>query len=222
VLGACDARFRPLLERLGSRALEESEDVIFGVWGDFTLAYTNPSWARFAMANDAGELFLDWALGRSVLDACGPELRPFYELSWRRVLETGEPLTHQYVCHAPHARRSYAMRVLRAAGDALIVSNALVAEVPIDEADADRLAGDDYRGPDGWIQQCPHCRRVRAVATPTPNRWDLVPRMLERRHLPSVTHALCALCFAYHYHQHFSSDELRAILDELMGGPKGR
>jgi hypothetical protein len=222
VHGACDERFRPILERMGSRALEASEEVIYGVWKDLTLAYTNPSWARFAMANDGNGLFLEWGLGRSILEACGPELQPFYERALRRVLDTGQPFVHEYACHAPAVRRWHVMRVLPVADEALLISNALVAAVPNDDDDAAPLLDADYRAADGWVQQCPHCRRVRAVASSTPNRWDFAPRLLERHRAASVTHALCPLCFAYHYQDQFTRDELRAIVDELMNRPKGR
>jgi hypothetical protein len=203
-----------------ARALEDSEEVIYGVWKDLTLAYTNPSWARCAMANDGNGLFLEWGLGRSILEAGGPELRPFYERALQQVLDTGQAFAHEYACHAPEVRRWHGMRVLAVSDEALLISNAIVAAEP--NVDAARLPEADYRAADGWIQQCPHCRRTRAVASETPNRWDLVPRLLERRHPMAVTHALCPLCFAYHYHQHFTREELSAVVDELMNRPKGR
>jgi hypothetical protein len=220
VHGACDDRFRFIIDRLGARVFEESEDVIYGVWSDFTLAYTNPSWARFAAANGAGELFLEWGLGRSVVEACGPALRPFYERALRRVLETGEAFVHQYACHGPSTRRWYGMRVVPAAGEALVVTNSLLAEVRIADGERDWLPDDAYRAADGWFQQCPHCRRVRAVASASPGRWDFVPLMLQRGRSVNVTHALCPLCFAYHYHQHFTPEELGAAIDELMDDRK--
>jgi hypothetical protein len=98
-----------------------------------------------------------------------------------------------------------------------------VAEARITHREGAGLLEETYRGTDGAIQQCPHCRRVRAVASATPSRWDFVPPLLERRGRHAfVTHALCPLCFAYHYHQHFAPDELSAVIDELMDGASWR
>jgi hypothetical protein len=220
--GACDERFRVHIDRLGARAIEESEAVIYGLWKDFTLAYTNPSWARFAVENDASDLLPKWGLGRSMLDACGPELLPFYESAFRRVFDTGEPFVHEYACHAPELRRWYVMRALPVTGDALLVSHALVVRRPNDPEDGASPSFEDYHASDGWIRQCPHCRRVRAVASATPNRWDFVPQLLDRGRAMRVTHTMCSLCFGYHYHQEFTPDELRLALNDVINDEKRR
>jgi hypothetical protein len=221
VLGLCDERFRPLLDQLGARVFEESADTIYGLWSDFSLAYTNPRWATFALENDGAAISDDWGLGRSVLESCGEALEPFYARAWRRALREGRPWLHRYMCSSPTSRRWFVMRVLPIADRALLVSNSLLVETSLAAgfAPSDESA---YRSPDGLVRQCSHCRRVRAVDSATPDRWDFVPQLLAFRRSASVSHVLCPLCLSYHYHHLFDPDELQATLDAALDVPRTR
>ena len=140
--GASDPRFRALIERVGARAFDESRDVIYGLWPDLRLAYTNAAWTKFAREND-GEVTLGaWGLGRSVPEAFGPALEGFYARAFSEALARGTVWEHTYSCPSPDVNRWYAMRVLPIEGQGLMVCHSLVAE----EAFKQRLLDDEATG----------------------------------------------------------------------------
>ncbi|HVZ72972.1 MAG TPA: hypothetical protein VHJ20_11400 [Polyangia bacterium] len=205
------------MNRLGARAFDRSRDVVYGLWPDFRLAYTNVAWKTFAVENDGRSMIDDWPLGRFVPDAFGP-LKDFYVDAFRRALATNVAWEHTYACPSPALNRWYVMRVLPIDGEGLVVCHALVAQV----ARADAGPNDDGDGPyktsTGLVIQCSHCRRLRAIASDEPDRWDFVPRRLERTSR-RTSHALCPICVAYHYYKYLTPDELRAALEAAEETP---
>ncbi|MDB4981283.1 MAG: hypothetical protein JWM82_2035 [Myxococcales bacterium] len=213
-----DPDFRALIDRMGARAFDESSDVIYGVWADLRLAYTNAAWDCFASKNDGGEVLRNWKLGASVLDACGPALAPFYERAFAAALSSGLEWEHTYACPSDKLARWYKMRVLPIDGRGLVVCHSLVTsgEIVASPGASPGTAAHDatYTTSTGLVFQCCHCRRVRAVGSKH-LRWDFVPAFLTRAKR-TTSHGLCPICFAYYYHKYLDPDELRAALGEAL------
>jgi hypothetical protein len=210
--GACDPRFRTLLERVGARPFDESRDCVYGVWRDLTLSYYNAAWAEKVGVGPGQESFL----GRPILDVCRPERRSFFARAFTEALQRGEvwERTHATPCAEPERR--YLMRLLPLAGDGLLAWHAPVAEGEYGDPHGPLFDQAAYRTPAGLIIQCCHCRRVRAVNSAQPDRWEFIPALL-RAEAGTRSGAVCPMCFAYHYGSSFEGpSELRCALDELM------
>jgi hypothetical protein len=77
----------------------------------------------------------------------------------------------------------------------LVLQRTVVRERPVEEVYEVEDRGDEaYRGPDGRIEQCACCRRVRDAADPS--RWDYVPRLAAAGVEPAG--ATCELCAELH------------------------
>ncbi|MBC8089887.1 MAG: hypothetical protein H7Z40_21720 [Phycisphaerae bacterium] len=183
--------------------LEESSAIVFGLWADFTLAYMNPAWEKFAGENlGQPQVETHWGLGANYLEAIAPALRPFYSKLLASTPDAGaalHPVSHLYECSSPTVFRQFSMQVYALKDRAgFVIINALVQEAPHDPV-THMLHNPDqhvYMDEHGIIVQCAHCRLVRQVADPT--RWDWVPTWVEQSP-ESTSHGLCPLCFEYYY-----------------------
>lgn len=193
--GRLDEAFTPLLETVGLAALEADAATIYGMWPDSRLAYMNPAYVRFSVAEGASELSAEWGLGCRVLATVPEPLTQFYDRLIARALVSPEPITHRYDCHSPELARKYDLRLF-SLGErrGLLLASSLVMARP--HADPERADADRYRSANGLLTQCCHCRRVRRAMEP--GHWDLVPDYIAAAP-PRTTHGLCELCFAYHY-----------------------
>lgn len=129
----CDPGFERLLAGFYRQPLDQGDDVIYGVWPDLTLAYSNARWARFALENDGADVLARWTLATSVRSAFGPDLDPFYARAFGEVLATGTIWQHTYTCPSPRVRRWFNMRVLPLGRDGLLVCHSLVSAADIVE-----------------------------------------------------------------------------------------
>jgi hypothetical protein len=172
-------------------ALEAERNTVYGVGPAGELAYTNPAWREFALANDGQAVLERFAIGASVCAALPEVLAAFYEDHLRR-LAPGEVWEHAYECSSPTQLRRFRMRTARLADrHHLVVSHHLVEELPAGPGEGDVAS---FLAPNGVITQCAHCRRVREPAT---RRWAWVPALLAWRR--AVSHGLCPPCLEYHY-----------------------
>lgn len=201
----CDPRFQALLVEFDRESLRNDSGTIYGLWPDFTLAYVNLGWMRFAALN-GGEpkLTSQWTLGRCVLDAISEPLRPFFAANYKRCLQEERPLEHLYECSSSRLYRQFHMTTFPLGNaEGLLVVNSLRQEVahtrivcpPLDEL---------YRNEHGIVAQCSHCRRVRRIGAD--QIWDWVPAWVADMP-PNTSHGLCEPCIGFYYSEQRSNHD---------------
>ena len=178
-------------------AIHDAEETIYAMRPDFTLAYVNVGWMRFA-ARNGGEpmISLNWPIGCCVEDAIAADLRPFFAENFAKCLSERRPWQHQYECSSPELHRSFVMMTYPlGAGEGLLVINSLVQETTHTRSAHEPLEI-LYRDKHGIIHQCCHCRRVQRCGTEP--IWDWVPDWVTA--CPKNTsHGLCEPCFGFYY-----------------------
>ncbi|MCE9607805.1 MAG: hypothetical protein K8U03_23205 [Planctomycetia bacterium] len=189
--------FLELLTAFKLPALQESQDIVYGLWPDLSLAFTNAAWTKFA-ANNGGEPIVSeqWRLGRNILDAIPQPLKAFYESHYRNCLSLERPWEHIYECSTPDALRMFHMTALPVGrNEGILVINSLRIETPMDREAAEPLET-TYRNRHGMLIQCAHCRRFRRAAVAT--TWDWV-RDWVRSPRENVSHGICEPCLGFYY-----------------------
>jgi hypothetical protein len=96
-----EAAHRVLRDRVSSDdlvSIEDSPNVIYAIWPDGRLAYTNRAFREFAEVNGAASLPATWGVGRNVFDAMSGQVAELYRAHWADVLGRGEPGQHTYEC----------------------------------------------------------------------------------------------------------------------------
>jgi hypothetical protein len=195
----CSPGFRPLLSAFDPASLERHAGAVMGLWPDDTLAYLNPAWYEFSVANGGEPAISErWDLGASVRAAIGRPLLPFYTTAFLTCRRTLSPWEHEYECSSADTFRKFHMKVLPLSPNGeLLVVNSLVVERPHEDAvPSQRLDESAYRDERGNLSQCMHCRRFRRGNDR--DRWDWIPEWVrERKHL--TADALCPVCMDYYY-----------------------
>lgn len=129
-----------------------------------------------------------------MMPAISAALRSFYEIKFRACLDHGEPWLNDYECSSAGVFRKFRQTVYPLKeGSGLLIVNSLTLESAHDPADrTPRPAVESsYRGENGAISQCAHCRRV--MVPRDSERWDWVPAWVE--HPPqTVEFVLCGTC----------------------------
>jgi hypothetical protein len=218
----CDPSFERLLAGFYRQPLDQGDDVIYGVWPDLTLAYSNARWTRFAIENDGADVLRRWPLGASVRSAFGPALDPFYTRAFGEVLATGTIWQHTYTCPSPLQMRWFNMRALPLGSEGLLVCHSLVSAADIAGPRRRRPSAAPYRDANGMVTQCAHCRRVQvATAQLAEPDWHHVPAFIKLAP-PRTTHSLCPICFMYHFKSMLTPDQLRAALEAANPAPGPR
>lgn len=192
-----DPQFGRLLEDFEREAIAVSEDVVYGMWPDLTLAYFNHGWNRFAEANSGQPAIrTEWTLGRRLLDAIAEPLHPFFIANYRRCLEERRPWEHTYECSSATVYRTFHM-VAYPLGESegLLVVNSLRL---MTEHTRESVPATDglYRNQHGMVTQCCHCRRVRRPGVA--DTWDWVREWVATQP-PATSHGICPACFGFHY-----------------------
>ncbi|MEW6595283.1 MAG: hypothetical protein AB1413_10485 [Thermodesulfobacteriota bacterium] len=186
--------------RLGGFDLDEldrHDSAIYGVRSDFTLAYLNEAWFRFASDNH-GEprISSDWGLGRSLLNAIPTPLQTFYCEAYRRCLLSQKRWDHDYECSSSRQFRKFHQTAYPLGSDnGLLIVNSLTVEKPHPAAPLS-VGTIEYENEHGIIQQCCYCRRIKRCDTA--DCWDWVPKWVEHSH-PRTSHGLCPVCYRYYY-----------------------
>src|SRR5262252_1899672 len=176
--------------------LENSDLVSYILDSDLRFAYCNPAWDEFASENGAPQLNHLRVVGTQLMPSIPLVLTPFYLRVFEEVRNSGLIWQYVYECSSPDRFRKFRMRVHQVNGDWWLVSNALVVE----EGHHATAAASDaiYRGSNGLINMCSHCRCTQRTDKPT--QWDFVPQYLVRTSQAlTVSHGICPICYAYFY-----------------------
>lgn len=208
------SRFIDLLSAFKVPALQESQDVVYGLWPDLSLAFTNAAWMQFA-ANNGGEPAKSeqWRLGRNILDAIPQPLKSFYESRYRNCLSLERPWEHVYECSSADAFRMFHMTALPLGrSEAILVINSLRIESSMDREAAEPLEA-TYRNRHGLMVQCAHCRRFRRAISET--TWDWV-REWVRSSQENVSHGICEPCLGFYYRSYIDGNSIPTPISTII------
>lgn len=197
--------FEPLLDSFDLDILDTHRSCIYGIRKDLTLAYTNATWVRFAVDNNAPPQLIDAnaVLNRSILEFLYGPMRSYYKTLYRHVLENNKPHTHEYECSSPELIRFYHMEILPLPPDSddpqgLLIINSLSAPIqpstrknpvtPVDHT--------VYVDEHGQMTSCSNCRRF--LRRDQTDMWDWIPCYLDDPPAP-ISHGICPVCLDYYY-----------------------
>ena len=192
-----DPQFELLLRGFPVDAIGSTEETIYGLRPDLTIAYVNKGWTQFASRNGGGlSPFLKSPIDCQFLDAISSILRPFFADHFAKCLQERRPWEHHYECSSPQLRRQFVMMTYPLGkGEGLLVVNSIEQESPHSRT-AHEPVDAIYRDESGLIKQRCHCRRVqRSGRVPA---WDWVPDWANV-FPPNTSHGLCEPCFGYYY-----------------------
>ncbi len=188
---------RPIIE---PTLLAPSPDVICVLDADLRITYCNPAWDRFAQENGGRDCRAADVIGQPLLENIPETLARFFRTAFEVVRDSEQPFEFDYECSSALVFRMFRMRMLpiAGAGDFMVV-HTLRVERPHDRAS---VPPDDerFRGPNGLLVMCCHCRRTRRVAEPTV--WDWVPDYVARPP-ERVSAGICSACYLYFYPEIF-------------------
>jgi hypothetical protein len=185
-----------LFGQIPAAALEQDHSVIFGLDESLRLTYCNTAWDRFAAANGGLELIRPAPIGQPLLGYISGPLAAYYEMAFHDVLRDAQPWHHVYECSSPAAFRKFVMHVFPVKQThGLLVVNSLCVERPHEPSHTQRR-DPDYRGTNGILVMCSHCRRTRRSAAS--EQWDWVPEYVEHQP-PKTSHGLCNPCLEFYY-----------------------
>lgn len=191
--------FAPLVVPFDVTVLDELPATVCAVSSDLRIAYVNPAWVTFGLANGAKSAEASCYLGSEVQLAVPDVLRPFYDSMYARALEQMEPVEHDYECSSPTQYRLFRMRIHPCRSGACVIVHSLRRETA-HTAHASPPLEQLYRDERGFIVQCANCRRVHRPRTGdgTTAEWDWVPDYVAFMP-PRTSHGICALCDAFYY-----------------------
>lgn len=160
------------------------------------MAYFNPSWVEFGLANGNTVDQIKSALGENVLVRWPSVMATKFMSVFNQVLSQTEPMPEappsiRYLCHSPDRHREFSMDIFPlpdAAG--LLIINHQVVDKAHENLEV-RLNEQAYQDQTGYITQCANCSKVRHPGNH--NRWDLVTAYIERPIL-KTSHAICRSC----------------------------
>ncbi|MCK6501827.1 hypothetical protein L6R53_00235 [Myxococcota bacterium] len=185
------ALFRAALVGQDLDYLATTDDVAFGLDGEGRIAMFNDASLRFAAAEGGGERALP-RLGQGYLAVVPDVLRPFYRDLFQHVRASGVAHSHDYQCSSPTRFRLFRLRVQPLTRDDLLLIHRLVeVREHTMQRPPEPLVIAAYRGEDGLIRQCAHCRCVRRVSSPA--TWDWVPELLGAPGM-DVSFGMCPPC----------------------------
>jgi hypothetical protein len=202
--GCCDPAFEEMMRpHFSKQELDAQPGAVFGLWSDYTLAYLNPAWQRFAAENEGQpEVASRWGLGAYFFDAIPHSLEPFYRELLEGAPEPGlelHPINHEYECSSPELYRVFHLLLYTLPKrQGYLFVNSLVVERPHDPDERPPHAPheQEYRNEDGMATQCSHCRRFQRPGDA--EQWDWVPEWV-KDNPPKTSHGICPICSDYYY-----------------------
>lgn len=195
---ATSPRSKPFTVAIHELAARPDAAVLVDLEG--TVLFANDGWERFVRMSSALEAT---PIGARLVDGIQGELpRKVFEELLARVtrVHVGRSLTITTECNGPDRARlitSQFAPVLaghEAIGVTVVVK--VVRELPAAEVyPVVEGTADEYRGPEGALEQCCCCRRTRRPADPA--EWDFVPALVAAPP-PDTAYAYCPLCRELH------------------------
>lgn len=195
-----DREFERLLRGHNFDDLEAHAGAIYGVWGDFHLAYLNPGWYQFARENE-GEpnISTNWGLGKPILNCMSGKIREFYEDKFNACLNAHAIWAYEYECSSDIFYRRYHQIVYPLGQrEGLLFVNSLIIKRRhnAERRSARTVDRSLYMDRNGMISQCAFCRRVKNISGT--EHWDWVPKWVKR--CPKNTsHTYCPTCFGFYF-----------------------
>lgn len=179
---------------VSSNLLDASPDVICVLDAGLRIVYCNAAWDRFAADNAGTACHSSAVIGKPMLDFIPEPLARFFRTAFEVVIASGQPFEFDYECSSALTFRMFRMRILPmlGAGEFMVV-HSLRIERPHDRA---AVSPDDvrFRGSNGLVVMCCHCRRTRRGAEPA--LWDWVPDYVAKP--PArVSTGICPSCYLY-------------------------
>jgi hypothetical protein len=196
-MSSLQSRFEERLTDFKLETLEKHPNSVYALSSDLKLIYFNPAWEDHFQENNVNEVCGKELMGEAILDAMeGPE-KELYRKLFHKVMESGEPLKHEYECNSPSKLRIYSQDIYPLEQGGLLIVNSLRVEKDMEEAgrQAQPFIQENYLNEEGFYEQCSNCRRTKQVNTDT---WDWVPALVEK--MPeNVSHSICPICFDHYW-----------------------
>jgi hypothetical protein len=198
VARASTSRSRPFAAAIHELAIRTDAAVLLDL--ENTVLFTNEAWERFA--RECGG-FGEAAVGSHLLDAVAEgEPRDVLAQVLARVAHGPGPRARTFTveCNGPDLARLVTMQVspVLAGGEpvGLVIVQKVVRELPVGEVyQVVAATAEEYRAPDGSLEQCSCCRRTRRPADPA--EWDFVPALVAAPPDQTV-YRYCPLCHELH------------------------
>jgi hypothetical protein len=175
-------------------ALNASGNISCLVDSEYRIVFCNRAWDSFALENDGAGCLRRAIVGCSLFDAIPQVLRPYYLRAFQAAQSSRVPFAVDYECSEPDTYRLFRMQIFPLLPEGYAVVHSLRVEHP--HKDPGLGPSEIYRGAEGIITMCAHCRRTRRATEPTV--WDWVPEYLRSKTL-RVSHGLCPPCHHYFY-----------------------
>jgi hypothetical protein len=181
------------LDAFDSGALSAEPSTLVALDPSGAIAWTNPAWTRFALANGGSDVPSRFGVGTSYFEGIGGELRGYFEDAFASCLVDNSPFEQDYECSSADTYRQHHLRVLPIKRSGLLLEHSLVVARP-QERLAVRASDPDYRDADGILHQCSNCRRTRSLA----GEWNWVPAWVAESP-PRTSHGICKVCVGYYW-----------------------
>jgi hypothetical protein len=163
---------------------------------DNRLAYCNPAWDYFALANEGANALRARYYGANVLDVCCDSLRTFYRDLYALCRVNQKPIALGYHCSSPKLLRVFQMSI-EPFGQHILVVNYLLSESPHPGPKL-HLRPDNLR--EGIATLCANCRRTRNWRL---DYWEWIPEMLHAEFHDRISHGICENCSEFYFGQEF-------------------
>ena len=170
-------------------------NLILGLDAELRILFVNAAWEDKANDNERTSVKPLTLSGRFFPEMIAGPIRRYYERALRRVLYSGEPWHHRYLCPSPTAMEEWRLSAYglhRHAG--LLLNHSLIVQRPASTPFA--AIDERYLQDDGCIHICCHCQHTRRAGLS--ETWDYVFAYLDPSRLPCSSLVLCPACHAYY------------------------
>ena len=172
---------------------QDSGHCLYVVNSDLVITYVNPVYLKFAEENGGSAIGDEFSVGCHVIDVIEGPLREFYDDLYRRCLESGEAIEHEYECSSGDEFRKFRMHAFPIGeSHGIMVDHSLIVSRAHDRV-PHGFEPNLYVNGQGILQQCGHCRQIKNLKT---NSWDWCPDALGRL---KISHGLCEWCRDYYF-----------------------
>lgn len=193
---------------LSRDTVESSNDVIFIVDAAMRIAYCNPAWDKFALANDGEDVVAARVVGTDFMRVIPEPLRDLYGALFQRCRRQRLTVDFEHECSSAKTYRLLHTNVLplNNLGHLALVNSVRVERTYGAERQSKDPA-DTYISSHGIITMCSHCRR--SLRQDSSGAWDWVPTFLQTKEF-KISHGVCPVCLSYFYSKFYSMESASA------------